>query len=506
MLSRGLGKRIAFAAAALVLCAGFALCALQVKRRAASSNGSEPYEVVIENLTLGQDMPDLPLVEEAVNAITVPALNCRVRIMNIPISSQKSALRLMRARNERVDLVNTGRTDPLTDMVSDGLLIPLDELLASHGPALLEANRALLEACRVNGRLYAIPSSVYKEDAVGFMYNASMARDLGISLSESPDLEELEQVAEVLHQHGKYILLPNANAETPWLFTSLYPGISPVSNNLYYGVLGGDSSPWRVVNAFETGEFMDYCLRMRRWVERGWIPDQFLLSGLSGSREFTKGNVFLSWSGVEPATLALESRNYPFDIGMFATGRRGLATRTVLESGWGISPTSQDPEAAMRLLDFIYTHENVANLLMNGLEGREYRKVSDHIIACLEGQSAADLKYARQFTSFGDYRKVFEWEPMTEADYQALQEYYAPGPTLSPLFGYSFDVQPVSNEASAVFEVLTSYLPALECGLISDVPSAIEALNQQLRHAGMDRILAENQRQLDAWLSTRPDA
>ena len=159
----------------------------------------------------------------------------------------------------------------------------------------------------------------------------------------------------------------------------------------------------------------------------------------------------------------------------------------------------------MKLLNYIYGNEAVANLLMNGIEGREYRKVSEHIIACLEGESAAGLKYARQFTLFGDYRKVYEWEPMTEADYQALQAYYADEPTLGPLFGYSFDVHPVSSEASAVFEVLTNYLPALECGLISDVSAAVESLNRQLRHAGMDRIIAENQRQLDAWLAERAD-
>ena len=57
----------------------------------------EPYEVVIENLTLGTDMPDLEMVEEAVNEITLPEINCTVKLLNIHIADHVTRLSLMAA-------------------------------------------------------------------------------------------------------------------------------------------------------------------------------------------------------------------------------------------------------------------------------------------------------------------------------------------------------------------------------------------------------------------------
>ena len=134
---------------------------------------------------------------------------------------------------------------------------------------------------------------------------------------------------------------------------------------------------------------------------------------------------------------------------------------------------------------------DVANLLMNGIEGKEYQKVSDHIIDFLPGKSAGDLGYSRTFTMFGDYCKVFEWSPVTEDDYLTLQKYYSSTPSVSPLFGYVFDPKVVSSELSTVSEVLTMYLPALECGLMEDVPAAVAYLNEKLDEAKAERYSAD---------------
>ena len=90
----------------------------------------EPYEVVIENLTLGQEMPDLVMVEEEINKITLPEINCTVKLMNVHIGDHTTKLSLMAAGGEKVDIVTTGRTYALPNMVVDGLLLPLDGLMA----------------------------------------------------------------------------------------------------------------------------------------------------------------------------------------------------------------------------------------------------------------------------------------------------------------------------------------------------------------------------------------
>ena len=68
----------------------------------------------------------------------------------------------------------------------------------------------------------------------------------------------------------------------------------------------------------------------------------------------------------------------------------------------------------------------------------------------------------------------------------------------SPAFGYYFDQEPVTSEVAAVNTVIEQYTPSLNCGAINPeeaLPEFIEAL----KAAGMDKIIAEQQKQLDEW-------
>ena len=65
-------KNIMFIIGACGIVAGVASCVFNIDVRVShlKNSAEEPYEVVIENVTLGQDMPDLEAVEAAVSNIT----------------------------------------------------------------------------------------------------------------------------------------------------------------------------------------------------------------------------------------------------------------------------------------------------------------------------------------------------------------------------------------------------------------------------------------------------
>ena len=120
------------------------------------SYAEEPYEVVIETVTFGAEYADIPAIEEAINAITVPAINVSVKILNVGIPEHAQKISMMIAGGEKIDLVMAGLTMPMVNMAVDGMLLPLDELLASQGAdiqALFGGGRqgewhALCHSCR----------------------------------------------------------------------------------------------------------------------------------------------------------------------------------------------------------------------------------------------------------------------------------------------------------------------------------------------------------------------
>ena len=467
---------------------------------ALGANAPEPVcEIVIENLTRGEQMPDLAAVEEAVNAITVPVIRCRVKIENVSIADHERRMALNQALENRLDIVNTGRTTPFSRMVADGMLYPLDELLEEYGPALREKAAALLPGCRIGGQLYCVPSNLYPSKQAGFLYNEELAASCGLVLDEMMTIEDLEKAAELLSQRGVFLLSQGAGVDSVILLGVLFPDIIPVDGTSYTnGVFQGGN--WTdIVNVYETDTYLTYCRMLRRWKENGWMPPDAVISGVTGQQLFLRQRAFMTWISVSPIDLALQRKNYPFEIGMFITAPDNLLTTGQIHSGgWGISARCVHPEKAMQLLNLIYSDAELANLLMNGLEGRDYVKLSEHIITYPEGVDVSNVGYSRRFSVFGDFMDIYQWYPTTEDFYNELRN-YSQQQTISPVFGYAFDISPVSNEIDAVNGILSEYLPPLECGLIEDVDGAVERMNEELRHAGIQRIIAENQRQLDAW-------
>ena len=470
----------------------------------ASTTDSHSCEIVIEHLTLGDvPMPDLQAVEDAVSAITLPAINCTVKIENIPIADHATRISLMSAQNDQLDIINTGRTISLSELVADGALLPLDDLLNQYGTDLLDKADKLLEANLINNQTYAIPANLYCGGNSGFLYNQNMADKYGLNLSETMSIAEIESIASTLHTHGKYLLSQGDGSNNPVLLGTFFPAIVPVGSNMYAnGVSVSGDSGTDIKNVFETEEYLEYCQMLRRWKENGWIPDDSLTSGLLVNQLFQNQEIFMTWLTVNPVEEALQEKNYSFSVDMFATtSQTPLRTSQVQEDGWGISSTSKNPEKAMEFLNLMYSNSEISNLLMNGIEGQEYQKISDHIITYPEQVSANNIGYSRYFSVFGDFMDIYQWQPVTEDFYQELKDFQSQM-TVSPLLGYTFDVTPVASEYTAVMRVLSEYLPPLECGMIADVKGAVKNMNVLLSDAGIGQIIQENQRQLDLWLDS----
>lgn len=135
------------------------------------SYAEEPYEVVIETVTFGAEYADIPAIEEAINAITVPAINVSVKILNVGIPEHAQKISMMIAGGEKIDLVMAGLTMPMVNMAVDGMLLPLDELLASQGADIQALFGDKLEAGKVNGTLYATLMSSPRQKNMKIFFN-----------------------------------------------------------------------------------------------------------------------------------------------------------------------------------------------------------------------------------------------------------------------------------------------------------------------------------------------
>ncbi len=161
-----------------------------------------------------------------------------------------------------------------------------------------------------------------------------------------------------------------------------------------------------------------------------------------------------------------------------------------------ISKTSKNPERAMMFLELINTNKELYNIICHGIEGVHYTKVSDNLIARSPDNTGynplTDWMFGNQFNGYyTDSSQVGAWEASEEMNL---------GADVSPTLGFSFDPESVKTELAQLNSVVTQYALALESGSV-DPATILPEFISKLKEAGSDKVIAEKQKQLDAWIA-----
>lgn len=459
-----------------------------------------PYEVIIETVTTGMEYRDIPAVEAALNAITLPAINCTVKIMNIGIAQHAQKISMMIAGNEKIDLVMAGLTLPMVNMVADGMLLPLGELLDRLGSDITALFGTLLQAGEVGGILYAIPADAYTAQSGGLVYNQQMAQEMGIAVPEKLTAEDLTTLFAQLKT-----INPNmygTSMGTGEYSVALYQyNLENYGSSIYaFGVTFDQYANTEIVNFYASEQYREYCLLIRNWLENGYIPDNTMTSGIVPQVMMATGQVFSKTSNCSPLEKPTQQNGYPFPIEMAEITKAVNSTSGLQERMWGIPVTSENPEKAMQFLNLMFNNAEVANLLSNGIEGIHYQQLGGGVIAVADDAGSSMPGYGRVFSRFGNQMQVYQYQPATDTIYTELEDFNENSLT-SLTLGYSFNSEVVATEIIAINAVIAQYAPPLECGMVEDVDTALAQFNEQLVNAGIDRVIDANRAQLEAWFT-----
>jgi putative aldouronate transport system substrate-binding protein len=168
---------------------------------------------------------------------------------------------------------------------------------------------------------------------------------------------------------------------------------------------------------------------------------------------------------------------------------------------WGVPSFSKEAEAAIKFLNLMYTDARVTDLLNWGIEGRDYVQRSDGPIGYPAGITAQTVPYHSSDFIWGNQfiTKIWEGNPSNLSEMRVKENREA---LPSVLMGFSYDPTPVQNELSSITNVIAQYRPSLTSGTADpavDLPRFLKALDD----AGAEKVVAEIQKQLDAWWAAK---
>jgi putative aldouronate transport system substrate-binding protein len=281
-------------------------------------------------------------------------------------------------------------------------------------------------------------------------------------------------------------------------------GIDPLGSA--QGVVGirvnAEGAP-EVIATVDSPEYAEAVNLTRDWYNRGYFTTDPLPDGDMQTRRAAGGYSTMVWSkapGYEQFVATNEWGGRPIVMLQLAPGV--MTTGSVAGNMTGVCATSPNPERALMFLDLLNADPDLYNTLVWGLEGTHWVWDADEqFVQYPEGMTADEVNAAYRGPEwvFGNQALKFPSNESEAARVGAWLE-MAASAILSPALGFSADFTPVQTEMAQVISVYEQYGEPLQKGLV-DPATALPEYQQKLHEAGIDVIVAEIQRQLDAWLA-----
>ncbi len=438
-----------------------------------------------------------------VNEMLKQDLNAQLEVEFIPWGEQDKKYALIFAANEDFDLVYAANWAYYTQQAAKNSFLELtDELLEKNNPtSLAEIPEVAWEQTKVNGKRYMIPIS-----GVEFgTHVVGIRGDLREKYSLPPitDLASLEAYMDAVAE--------NEDTITPWggLSTRELALMMPqewayagnVGEEMMIGFDIADDSA-AVFSIVDTPEYEAYVQKMKSWFDKGYWNSDVLSTvgeGLSKGRFAVSSHNILTTSSYLN-TLNAENPDWKVELCDISQGTKKLPL-LYTNSGMAVHQTSKNPDKALQTIELLRNDPDYFNLTWYGVEGKHWEPVGDKEFRSLNDQLPSEEQYYPGCVWGWRNAKLWRTESNMYGDSkQMLKDWEARDMVQSDVQAFNFNSEQVKNEMAAVTNVYKQYGVPLEYGFVDPV-EGLRVYREKLEQAGHDKILAEMQRQLDAYLN-----
>ncbi|WP_325175538.1 ABC transporter substrate-binding protein [Paenibacillus sonchi] len=256
----------------------------------------------------------------------------------------------------------------------------------------------------------------------------------------------------------------------------------------------------KVFNVYETPEFKELVYYYKDLAEHNTWSKSALNSKLDHQQEFREGKTASITHNV--GTLGslmtdMREKNSTYELALAdITPDKKKSVAVSTQNGVAIHATSKNPERALMMLDLLQNDKELHDLIMSGISGVHYNPVGDDKYTNAEKNA--------NYTGFSNwcFNSPLNRDNASFPDEaNALTEKWEGEVFHYPLETFVFDNSKVKTEVANVGNVMLQYGIPLEYGTVKDVDKGLSNLQKQIKAAGIDKIIAEVQRQIDEFLA-----
>lgn len=463
-------------------------------------------KIVAALVTSNPEQKGVERVFGKINEYVKSKLNVDLELQPSTTSTYAQNVNLQLSSGEQCDIFCAGWLN-FTSTVANESCYDMYEnnLIQTYGKDILAlVDEAYLNGCTIKGSLYGIPTM--RDLAVGMwviVFAKQYLDDIGYDYT-GMDLEACNPATE----EEMTELFAKLKASRPDMAV-VYPwGAGLLNQKLVYDPIGGDNfgvlldpaNSLEVGNLFSSDMFVNYCKLMRQWQEAGYISKDAAQDTTGGGAMIQAGVLMADTTGGKPGIVRQkEVERGDMDSVAFQLGPNFVRAEQASVHAWGINSTTENPEAAMAVLNLMYTDPVFTNLLLWGEENVDYVITEDGHCAFPEGITKDNSEYYNFLPAWilpCEYSTLVRvgddidlWDQTIKFNNEAQK---------SKAMGFSFDKSEYTPEYTALTNIWDEYSPGLMFGTV-DPDTAIPEMITRMEAAGLEDYMSAKQDALNKW-------
>ncbi|MDO5424186.1 MAG: ABC transporter substrate-binding protein [Eubacteriales bacterium] len=481
------------------LAAAFLATAMMAGVIAAPAAAEEMVTVSLYIPTLANYSEDaITEVEAALNEMLAEKYGIQVDLHYIEFGNFETSINLAMTTDELDVTCFFDQDGGLSKYVNNGQLLDITDYFNNASE---EFRSTFTEAeclkSSINGRMYSVARKFQYGGKGVVLMNAAIVEELGIDPLSVTDMDSLGEVLYQVHEaHPEiYALAPQSSADISWV----EPWDKGVGGTIFLFTDSVEST--ELGSLFELDSFAEFCSYTHQWYEDGLIMSDILSNTMEGAPLVNSGAAFACFvnADIDPANAA-----YPNTV---VSGDLIAPRATASDIGnlqYGISANSAHPDEAFKLLEAIYTDEEIVTTLCYGIEGEHYILNEDGRADFPEGISSENEPYGGFVATavYPNYMLAPVKASATVDNYQEAVDEWNNSLTVSANVGFLFDISEYTDFVTAYTNLKDKYYYAVKGGTVA-LEDVLPSIQSELEAIGFYDVLAEAQSELDAYLETK---
>lgn len=469
-----------------------------------------PEDVVEINVVLC-DIPGVAdnaqVIVDKMNEITEKTIGVKANITFAALGDYGKQLGLLLAAGEPIDLATNIPMEPATvaTLYANGQLKDMTEYLDEYGTDLLDVVGDFTDAYAIEGGIYGVPTFRNYGSSVYLIMRKDILDQLGLTekAENATTWAEIEEIyaevkanTDVTPIGGQQII---SNAPGSALCGDAFSdaiAFDALSDTMYC-VYTDDNGNVSLLP--ENEQYRQMLDRFKNWYDEGYVYKDSLVTTDHVDILTKSGVVFSSIQVSEIGVEVAKQNTTGYEMIVKELVKNVLGSSFVAKFGTVMPITSQEPEAAVKWLNALYTSPELMNLLDWGEEGVDYA-VKDGEGVFVDGQDVNSVRYHNKDYVYGNYFLALPWEGQG-ADFREISRENLSTYSPSPYLGFTPNLAGLENAIAALNSVYMEYHPDIFCGNFDD--AKYDAYVAKLKAAGVDEYLGAYQEQLDAWAAAK---